>query len=179
MGYCEAENVYAAYRYLKDTIQENTILIYGFSMGAVASMKALADYEMEVKAVMLQAPYATLEGTIGARVAQTGLPEQPLAKLFTFWMGVINDFDSGDAQPIRDAEKIEMPALLVCGLQDPHIPQEETEAIFDAIGSSHKTLQFFEHSKHENLLNKEADLWKITVSKLLEDLEQSHSSNLN
>ncbi len=171
MGYLEAENVHATYKYATENLNENNILIYGFSMGAVASIKAVADYQMDVKGIMLQAPYATLEGTIGERIKQTGMPRQPLASIFTFWMGKVNGFDGFDAKPIIDAQKINIPTLIMSGLKDPHIPKAETEAIYKAVGTSQKTLQFFENSKHESLLIQHPDLWKNCVKKFIHDIE--------
>lgn len=172
MGYLESKNVYDTYNFATNTLHEKNIILYGFSMGAVASMKAQADHQMNIEAIILQAPYATLESTIGMRAAQIGLPKQPFASLFTFWMGKTNGFDGFDSQPIRDAQNIKVPTLVMCGLQDPHIPREETESIYNAISADKKMLQLFENSKHESLLKQHSDLWKNTVNTFISEVEQ-------
>lgn len=172
MGVLESENVYQTYNYVKHTLHETNILIYGFSMGAVATLKAQANYQMDVKGIMLQAAYATFEGTIEMRVKRLGLPKQPTSSLFTFWMGAVNGFDGFDVKPIEDAKKVTCPTLVMCGSQDPHIPKEETEEIYQAIASHKKMLQLFENSKHESLLKQHSDLWKNTVNTFISEVEQ-------
>lgn len=171
MGYLENEGVYQTYNYAVNELREQNVILYGFSMGAVAVMKAQADYQMQLDAIMLQAPYATLEGTIGMRAKQIGLPSQPTSMLFTFWIGKVNGFDGFDSKPIEDAKKIRVPTLVMCGSKDPHIPSHETESIYDAISADIKMIQLFENSKHETLLKQHADLWKSTVSVFLHQVE--------
>lgn len=171
MGYLESKNVYDTYNFTVNILHERNIILYGFSMGAVAAMKAQADHQMNIEAIILQAPYETLEGTIGIRAAQIGLPKQPFASLFTFWMGKTNGFDGFDSQPIRDAQNIKVPTLVMCGLKDPHIPREETESIYNAISADKKMLQLFENSKHESLLKQHSDLWRNTVNTFISEVE--------
>lgn len=168
MGYLEAENVYMTYKYVVDSLHEENIYLCGFSMGAVATMKALADHHMIISGAVLQAPYASLERTIAARARLLDVPQQPIASLFTFWIGAVNGFNGFDAVPIRSATNINAPTLLMCGEQDPYIPKEETLAIYSAIASSKKDLMLFEHSKHESYLVAHPNEWKKSIKDFMD-----------
>ena len=171
MGFLEAENVKAAHNYAVNNLQEDNIILAGFSMGAVAIIKAQYDYSLLVKALILEAPYATFTGTVDARMDKLHLPHFPTTDMFTFWFGKINGFDAFKANPVDFSRKIETPVILMCGGKDPYIPLEETEEIFEHINSEHKQIKIFPESGHESYLLKYRHEWIETVHSFLNELE--------
>ncbi|WP_163307656.1 alpha/beta hydrolase [Dysgonomonas sp. 521] len=171
IGYLEAGNVKASYDYATTTLKEDKIVLIGFSMGAVAIMKAQYDYDMPVRGVILEAAYGTFKGTVDKRLDRFGLPRWPASSLFTFWTGIINGFDAFKANPQDFGKKIYVPALVMCGGNDPNIPQEETQLIFDQLASKCKELVFYPESRHETYLLKYPDKWKSTVQQFLHEIE--------
>jgi len=170
IGYLEAENVKAAYDYALDSLKEDKVVLIGFSMGAVAIMKAQHDYNMLVKALILEAAYGTFQGTVDKRLDKFNMPHWPASWLFTFWTGIINGYDAFEANPKDYGKAIHIPALVMCGGKDPNIPMEETQLIFDQLDSSKKELVFFPDSSHETYLLKYPDKWKETVHQFLQKI---------
>lgn len=172
LGYMEAENVKYAHNYAVSQLQEDNIILIGFSMGAVAIMKAQADYNLLVKAIIIEAPYATFQETVNARLDKLRMPHFPVSGMFTFWFGKINGFDASKANPQDYAGRIHVPALLMCGGKDPNIPEEETERIFGRLASKRKELKIFPDSPHESYLLKYEDEWHNVVSAFVSNLER-------
>ncbi|MBK5722215.1 alpha/beta hydrolase [Dysgonomonas sp. Marseille-P4677] len=172
MGYLEAENVKSAHDFAINELQEDNIILAGFSMGAVAIMKAQHDYNLLVKAIILEAPYATFTETVNARLDKLHVPHFPITNMFTFWFGKINGFDAFEANPLIFGKKINVPVMLMCGGKDPYIPQDETQKIFDHIGSEHKQLKIFSESVHETYLLKYHDEWRDIIHSFLSKLEE-------
>lgn len=168
IGYKEAENIVQAYNYLHDEIKESKIILFGFSMGAVAIMKAMNDNQLDVDAIILEAPFATFEGTIASRCLLMGAPKQPTAALFTFWFGIMNNFNAFSYKPIEYAQNINIPTLLMCGRNDQYISTEETQSIFEAIASKEKTVHLFPNSTHESYLLKHKEEWLEIVNNFLQ-----------
>lgn len=165
MGYLEAQNVIDVYEYVNQNIcPEGKIYLSGFSMGAVAIMKALHDQTMKVDGVILEAPYSTLRNTVGSRAVLLGFPVEPVASIFTFWIGAVNGFNGFDMEPIRYAKSMEIPVLLLCGEEDPYISNEEVESIYDALASKDKTMHLFESCFHESYLAKHPQEWIALVN---------------
>lgn len=171
MGFLEAENVKAAYDYATIKLQEEKITLLGFSMGAAAIMKAQHDYDMLLKAVILEAPYATFKGTVNKRLDKLHIPYWPVSNLFTFWTGAINGFNASDANPIDYGKKINIPTLVMCGEKDPNIPKEETMSIYDQLAAKDKKIKIFEESAHESYLIKYPEEWTSIVRHFLNNLE--------
>ena len=171
IGFFEAENVKAAHDYAITELHEDKIVLFGFSMGAVAIMKAQHDYSMYANAIILEAPYGTFKGTIEQRLDKLHIPHWPASTLFTFWAGTINGFNAFEANPQDYGRKIFIPTLLMCGGKDQYIPTEETQLIFTQLSSNKKTIKIFPESLHESYLLKYPDEWKSTVYNFLHKLE--------
>lgn len=172
IGYLEAENVKAVHDYAISTLQEDKIIMVGFSMGAAAIMKAQADYDLLTQALIIEAPYATFKGTVNNRLDKLGIPKWPTSNLFTLWTGVINGFNAFKANPQDYAKKIHIPTLLMCGGKDQNIPTEETHHIFNQLSSRKKLLEIFPESIHESYLVKYPKEWHTIVYNFMNKMEQ-------
>lgn len=167
IGYKEAENVKAVYDYLSENNYTENMYLLGFSMGAVAIIKAQHDYNMDVKGLILEAPYGTLEGTIGARLDLVGAPRAVFGQLITFWLGTVNDFDAFELRPQDYVKDIKVPVLLMCGERDQYVSLDEIQLIHDNLGTDNKTLSIMSKSEHENYLRKNASEWRTQVRSFL------------
>ena len=58
IGFYEAEEVKTAFEFLR-TGGEKNIVLFGTSMGAVAIMKAQADYQLQVNSIIIECPFGT------------------------------------------------------------------------------------------------------------------------
>lgn len=167
-GYLEAENVTAVYDYISELLEpEEKIYMLGFSMGAAAIMKALHDKPMKVDGVILEAPYSSFKTTVANRVDLLGVLNEPTTSLFTFWIGVVNNYNAFEMNPIEYAKSIAVPILHMSGMEDQYISVDEAKSIFNALGSKDKKLYLFEESKHESYLLKHHQKWCELVSEFL------------
>lgn len=172
IGFLEAKNVKAVHDYAISALKEDKIIMAGFSMGAVAIMKAQADYDLLTQALIIEAPYATFKGTVNNRLDRLNVPKWPISDLFTFWTGTINGFNAFKANPQDYAKKLYVPTLLMCGGKDQNIPTEETHHIFNQLAGKKKQLEIFPESVHESYLVKYPSEWHTIVYKFLNKLEQ-------
>ena len=87
IGWKESEDVKLAYDWL---IQkgEHKIFLWGFSMGSVAIIKAVAENKLKVAGIILEMPFGSLHQHMKGRAPTFGFPKQPFGVLVTFWTGV-------------------------------------------------------------------------------------------
>ena len=170
IGYKEAENVKDVYEYLQANGEYN-IYLFGVSMGAVAIMKAVVDYHLDAKGLILECPFGTMYKTVAARFKLLGIPEYPLAGALTFWGGTINGFNAFKHNPETYAKQIHLPTLLMFGAKDEFINMKETQTIFNQLQGP-KELVVFEDAKHENYLRKDPILWKLAVREFFQAISQ-------
>lgn len=165
IGAKEAQNVKSAYDYIAKTGEKN-IYLYGTSMGAAAVMKAINDYMLMPKAIIVGCPFGTMYGTVGKRFEIMGVPKFPMAALLTFWGGIENGFWAFGHNPEDYAKNISCPTLLLWGEQDNRVSYEETQIIYNNLAGK-KEQHTFIHSGHGHYIDTEPEEWKQTVSVFL------------
>lgn len=165
IGYKEAENVKTAYDYIKEKGEKN-IFLFGTSMGAAAIMKALADYPLEPKGIIIECPFATMYEATCARFKAVGAPIFPMAGLVVFWGGLTNGFWAFDHNPVEYARKIKCKTLLLYGGQDKRVSREEIDAIYSNLDCS-KELKTYPLAGHVNYLLKYKTEWTRDIASFL------------
>jgi pimeloyl-ACP methyl ester carboxylesterase len=126
LGYDERLDAEAAVKFLRDDLHtRDQIVLYGISMGAVASLMAAAETP-EVGAVIADSPFLTLDDTIDHHVRLiTRLPAFPLAyelkRLLEWRTGV----DTSKLDALDAARRLHgMPAMFIAGAHDPRMPPD-------------------------------------------------------
>lgn len=165
IGYFESEQVKSCYDYLVKE-DENNIVLFGTSMGAVAIMKAISETDVQPRAIILECPFGSLYQTVCARFGMMNIPSFPMAELLTFWGGVENGFSSFDHVPAEYAMNIKCPVLLIYGERDPKVSREEIDAIYNNLPGP-KQLVTYEEAGHENYLTNYSSKWKNSVAGFL------------
>jgi uncharacterized protein len=117
IGFKEAEQVNTVCDYLQKQGEKN-IYLMGTSMGAVAIMKAIQDFKIRPKAIILECPFGTMYETVCARFKNMNAPTFPMAGLLVFWGGTINGFWAFGHNPTEYANSITCPTLLLYGAKD-------------------------------------------------------------
>lgn len=162
IGYKEAEQVKTCVDYLQQQ-NEQTIFLFGTSMGAVAIMKALKDYpDMPVKGAMLECPFGTMLTTVKNRFANQHIPAFPMAHLLVLWGGLENGFNAFSHNPVNYAKHITCPVLLMYGGSDDRVTPAEINAIFTNLHGP-KTQEIFPLAGHENYLDDYRQEWTAAV----------------
>jgi len=170
IGYFEAEQVKTCFNYLKEK-GEDTVILFGTSMGAAAVMKAVSDTLLKPSSVILECPFGSMLQTVEARFRSMDAPCFPMARLLVFWGGFQNDFDAFEHNPIEYAKKISCPVLLMYGGKDETVTVEESEGIFNNLKGLKKKV-IFPEAGHENYLKNYTEEWTGRVKEFLSGLEQ-------
>lgn len=165
IGFKEAEQVKTTVDFLKGKGEEN-IVLFGTSMGAVAIMKAIDDYQLPVSSIIIECPFSTLLKTAENRFSIMGVPSFPLAHLLVFWGGVQNGYNAFVHDPVDYARDIQLPTLLMYGEKDKKVTGEETAAIYKNLAGP-KTLITFPEAGHENYLTQYQTEWTEAVGHFL------------
>lgn len=165
IGYKEAEEVKTAFDYLKSK-GVNNIYLFGTSMGAVAILKAMNDYELKPRGIIIECPFGSMYQTVAARFRNMNVPAFPMAGLLVFWGGVENGFWAFGHKPVDYAKRITCPALLLWGEQDKNVSRQETESIYNNLPGE-KILKTYSLAGHENYLIKYKSQWTKDVADFL------------
>jgi alpha-beta hydrolase superfamily lysophospholipase len=166
LGFKEAEEVKTAFEYVKEQGEEN-IYLFGNSMGAVAIMKALHDYNLKTKGIIIECPFGSMYETTCARFRIMNAPTFPMAGLLVFWGGVQNNFWALGHNPTEYAKQITRPTLLLYGEQDQNISRQEIDEIYTNL-KGEKTLSTYPLIGHENYFPKYKAEWLRDVNRFLQ-----------
>jgi alpha-beta hydrolase superfamily lysophospholipase len=165
IGYKEAEEVKTCFDYITGT-GEKTIYLFGTSMGSAAVLKAVSDYDLKPKGIIIECPFGSMYKTTCARFRSMGAPTFPMAALLVFWGGVQNGFPAFSHNPIAYSEKVHCPALLLYGGQDEKVSREEIYEIFTNLKGK-KQLCVYPLAAHENYLHRYKQQWIKDISSFL------------
>jgi len=165
IGFLEAEQVKTCFDYLTEKGEQN-LYIYGTSMGSVASMKAINDYNIKPKGIIIECPFGSMYKTVRARFKTMKAPTFPMAGLLVFWGGLQNGFWAFGHNPADYAKKINCPTLLLYGAKDEKVSREEIDQIFNNLGGQ-KNLKIYHKAGHENYLVKYKNEWTKDIQEFL------------
>jgi uncharacterized protein len=85
IGYHEARDVAAAVHWAKQELGSGTPVLYGFSMGAAAVLRAVAVENVPARAIVVEAAFDRMRTTIHHRFEIMNVPSFPLADMLVFW----------------------------------------------------------------------------------------------
>jgi uncharacterized protein len=166
IGVLEGEDVARAVDYARAHWTELPLILYGQSMGAAASLRAVALCGVRPQALVLECPFDRLVHTVGNRFAAMGLPAFPGAHLLVFWGGVQHGFDGFAHNPVEYAAQVSCPVLLLHGALDRRVTEEQARAVHGALGGP-KELEVFEQAGHESYVARQPERWRQVVSRFL------------
>lgn len=165
IGFFEAKQVKRCFDYIASTGETN-IYLFGTSMGAVAIMKAIHDYEIKPNRIIIECPFGSMYQTVCARFRTMKIPTFPMASLLVFWGGVQNGFWAFGHNPTDYAKQIDCRTLLLYGAQDEKVSREEINTIFMSLNGE-KRLKIYPDAGHENYLKKYKHEWTRDVDQFL------------
>jgi len=157
IGFREAEEVKDCFNYIRATDTGN-IYLFGSSMGAVAIMKAMKDYQLPAKAIIIECPFGTMYQTVCARFRMLHIPSFPMAGILLFWGSVENNFWGFTHNPVEYARYIHCPTLLQYGAKDDRVTRKEIDDIYSNIPGQ-KQLIIYPSAGHDNYLTVAEKEW--------------------
>ena len=129
-GLLETRDVRAAVEYVKSRSDVNPERIgaLGFSMSASAF---ILTRHPDVKAIVADSPYATLEGVIARQFFfLPGFTKWPLVTMTRFYAWLFLGVQVSDAAPSKAVRDLNTPLLIIHGDADSQIPLEHSQNIY-------------------------------------------------
>jgi alpha-beta hydrolase superfamily lysophospholipase len=166
IGFKESQDVKAVFDYIKTTFPNKEIILFGTSMGAVAMMKAVADYSIQPTKIILECPFGTMRKTVQKRFEAMNVPSFPFADMLLFYGGIQNGFNAYRHKPIEYAKAINLPVLLLYGEKDERVTLTEINSVFKSL-TGEKKLVIFKNSAHQNYLINDENIWIKAVDAFL------------
>ncbi len=166
IGVREAEDVAAAVRYARGNTRHAGFILFGYSMGAAAILRAISARGVAPDAVILEAVFDSLLNTARNRFAAMRVPSFPGAELLVFWGGWQWGFNGFRHNPVDYARAVNCPALFMHGRDDPRARLAEARRVFDAVPGPKEFVEF-ERTGHESYLATHPDEWRAAVSGFL------------
>jgi uncharacterized protein len=170
-GYVEAEDVVEAMRYAKDNLPYHQIVLSGYSMGAVAILRAVHEYDIEPSGIICEAVFGRMRKTVKNRFEAMGVPAFPSADLLVFWGGREFGFNGFKHNPVEYARSVACPILFMHGSNDPRARIEEARQVFDVV-SVRKEFKQFPGTGHEGYIARFSLEWEQTVGRFLTQIIQ-------
>jgi esterase/lipase len=165
IGFKEAVEVKDCYEYIKSITTQN-IYLYGSSMGAVAIMKAISDYQLTPNGIIIECPFGTMYETVCARFRMLHTPSFPLAGILVFWGGIENGFWAFSHRPVDYAKNIHCPVLLQFGEKDDRVTRKEIDDIYNNLQCP-KQLMLYPFAGHDDYLTVSKQEWQDNTSSFL------------
>jgi pimeloyl-ACP methyl ester carboxylesterase len=129
-------------------------------------MKAVTDYNLKPKAIIIECPFGSMYKTVAARFRNMNVPAFPMAGLLVFWGGLQNGFWAFGHNPTDYAKKITCRTLLLFGEQDKNVSRQEINDIYHNLAGQ-KTMKTYQLAGHENYLIKYKPEWTQAITELL------------
>jgi len=167
IGWNESEDVKLAYDWLAQK-GESKIYLWGYSMGAVAVLKAASESNLSIAGVILEMPFGSLHQHMKSRAPTFGFPKQPFGVLVTFWTGVRKGFNGFKFNLNNYAEKLNCPVLYQWADKDIYVTMTEANNLFNHIGSKEKKMVVYENAIHGSLVQQNITKWRIEIEGFLD-----------
>lgn len=174
LGYDEYRDVLAGVEYIKSTFEPEQLIIYGVSLGAVATLRAFEAAEVTcVDALILEAPFDRLLNTIRHRVEAFKVPSLVFADILAIAGGILLRYNPYHFNPVDYAEEIGIPALVIHRDNDPYVSSGEVRNIYyklkNKINSELITVSDYGHGtivySHPELFREEVEKFLSLVNK--------------
>jgi pimeloyl-ACP methyl ester carboxylesterase len=168
LGYLESRDVAAAVAHVRQRWPGRRLVLYGFSMGGAAALRAVAAEGVEADAVIVEATFDTLLNTARNRFHTMGLPATPLAQMLLFWGGLDWGFDAFSLNPADYARAVDCPALVLHGGDDARVPAQQARNLHRAFADAR--LVEFPGVPHVLIAGARPREWKREVAAFLSGL---------
>lgn len=147
LGIDEANDVRAAVGFAatRPEVDTGKIVLFGWSMGAVASLNAASS--LPVAAIVVDSPFARLTSVVAhVFTANTGLPVFPFVPAgFTAASWMVNRDVTRD-EPVQSARSIDRPLLIIQGMADAIVDEGNGRSLNEAAPTSQ--LWLVPHAEH-------------------------------
>lgn len=169
-GVKEGDELQKAFAFAKQKGQSK-IILYGVSLGAALSIKAVAKGDVQPVAIIADVPFGSLHQHLKARARMLGFPSEPFASLTTFWIGIERGYNGFQFDISSYSKKIDCPVLLEWGAKDPLVTKEEIDSIYKNLSSKNKKLVIYPDADHGAFFEKDPFTWEKELQAFLKTVQ--------
>ncbi len=170
LGWNEADDVKHFVDFFQTQNVPRPLVLYGFSMGGAAILRAVADLGVRPDGVVIVSTFDTMLGAVKARFRSMGLPAFPAAQCLTFWGGVQQGMNAFANNPADFAARVKCPVLWMHGSADVRAPLAQGSNVFARLAGP-KRMVVFEGAGHESLIRLDPVKWRAEISVWLDGLQ--------
>jgi alpha-beta hydrolase superfamily lysophospholipase len=158
LGYLEALDVRAAVDYVLSQSPQDQIGVLGYSMGAVAAIRAAAA-DARIQAVIAVSPFATLREMVNQQLESV----RTLAPLVVWWAERMTGLHLDDLRPVDDVAALSpRPILIMQAEADGVVPTNSGRRLYDAAAEP-KTLWSVPDVDHVSFRQAVPELYKEQI----------------
>ena len=166
-GYSEAVDVENTLKWCTENYPGNKIYLFGASTGAVAILRAVSELQSTPDGIIIQTCNSTLQQSVKQGLKNGKLPYFSSAWLVSYWVTLINSFNTEQLNASSLASSVEIPTLLIHGMLDEEISFDDSQKIFKSLKGP-KEFATFSKSGHESILNNEEANWVYLVTNFMQ-----------
>lgn len=164
-GYFEAEDIVALNKYIEKKKKYTKKILFGHSMGAVAILRAMANYGVQGDGVIIEATYLSLSKTIRSRLKKNHIPSWPLSGFILLWLKRLKNIPNMNIKTY--SKEIGAPTLVLHGELDKKAEFRHAKELFNSFLSDKKKLVAFPNTAHEAYFIKNKEPWAQAVKEFL------------
>lgn len=169
IGFKEAADIADVVAYSHRIWPKRGLILYGFSMGGAAVLRALATYGIEPAGAIIEATFDSLRNTARNRFWSMGLPASPFAELLLFWGGVQNGFNPFAHNPVDYARAVKIPVLILHGGADLRVPPAQAQSLAAAFDGNARLI-VYEGVPHIPVAVAKRQEWRRDVADFLQSI---------
>ena len=139
-------------------------------------MTALSVHELDVTAAIVESIYDNTLNAIRNRFGSMGLPSFPSAELLGFWGGAQLGAPIWVHNPRDYATDIEIPVLMLHGIDDPRATLEQAQRVYSALAGRKRFVEF-PVAGHLALWDREPSIWNEEIARFLDSIEIASDVN--
>jgi len=167
IGLKEASDVTASVKYIREKWPNNSITLYGVSLGGAAILRAVAIDKITPEAIILENVFDSMLNTVRNRFKAMKLPSFPSAELLVFWGGWQQGFNGHLHNPFEYARKVNCPTLVLHGKLDSTVSTEEAKNIFNNLNGKKKFIAYDDVGHEMLATSKKSEAWLEDVKKFI------------
>ena len=149
MGYLERLDIIAWVNYINKNYDNTKIILYGYGMGANASLLAAGNsYLSNVVGIISDTAFTSLNDEINYQLKNVyNLPYSPIIMISNLLNKKDNKYSINDVSPINIVKNIKVPILFIHGSNDTLIPKNMTEELYNKT-TIEKEIFIIDNAKH-------------------------------
>ena len=166
IGRHESLDVARSVDYVRDHWRNETLILFGASMGSAAILRALDVHRVAADGAILECPFDRLVHAVATHCRLAGLPALLTAPALVFWGSLRLGFNGFRHNPADHARGVRCPVLLLHGTNDVKTPSVQVASVYANLAGD-KSVHYFEGLGHESYVEKQPEEWKRQVRRFL------------